>query len=236
VLRLRGINVTLAREDEAKEATKTIETPRRMENGGGKPSAPLASVLRANTGLIIRRPAGGGEQNRESDGESDDENNSPSISEQPGTSSENMADLLKARGVTFQRYMPSSSSAQGQAVSEAEHLGTQSDEILTGKKDEEEETEAEVKEASLKRRPNSYLNDEKERRRKKRMKKLEEGEDDGDDSFWSSAPPESMRDDDDHDGILDHDDIELSSGTKSWPSNGVLVREWKKRGQEGAST
>ena len=123
MLRLRGINVTLAREDEVKEATKTIEgceTPRRMENGGGKPSAPLASVLRANTGLIIQRPAGGGEQSGESDGESD-ENDSPSISsEQPGPSSENMADLLKARGVTFQRYMPSSSSAQGQAASEVE--------------------------------------------------------------------------------------------------------------------
>lgn len=62
-LRLRGINVTLAREDEVKEATKTkiegVETGRRMENGGGRPSAPLASVLRANTGLIIQRPAGG---------------------------------------------------------------------------------------------------------------------------------------------------------------------------------
>lgn len=99
VLRLRGINVTLAREDEVKEATKTIEgveTARRMENGGGKPSAPLASVLRANTGLIIQRPAGGGEQRRESHGESDDESNGPSISEQPGPSSEDMA-----RGGTY---------------------------------------------------------------------------------------------------------------------------------------
>ena len=61
------------------------------------------------------------------------------------------------------------------------------------------------------------------------MKKLEE-EDDGD-SFWSSAPPESIRDDDDYDEILDHEDIELSGGTKSWLSNGVLVREWKEDGR-----
>ena len=62
------------------------------------------------------------------------------------------------------------------------------------------------------------------------MKTLEEEEDD-DDSFWSSAPPESIRDDDDHDEILDHDDIELSSGAKSWLSNGVLVREWTEDGR-----
>ena len=229
VLRPRGINVTLAREDEVKEATKTIEgveTPRRMENGGGKLSAPLASVLRANTGLIIQRPAGGDEQRRESD----DENNSPSISEQPGPSSENMADLLEARGVTFQRYMSTSSSAQGQAASEAEHLGTQRDEIPTGIEDEEEEAEADVEEASLKRRPNSSLGNEKEGWKEKRMKKLE-GEDDGD-SFWFSAPPESMIDDDDDpDETLDHDNIELSSGTKSWLRNGVLVKEWTEDGR-----
>merc|ERR1711973_938275 len=62
------------------------------------------------------------------------------------------------------------------------------------------------------------------------MKKLEE-EEDGDDSFWSSAPPESIRDDDDHDEILDHKDIELSGGTKSWLSNGVLVRQWTEDGR-----
>ena len=40
-----------------------------------------------------------------------------------------------------------------------------------------------------------------------------------------------MRDDDDPDEILDHDDVELLSGTKSWLSNGVLVREWTEDGR-----
>merc|ERR1719209_2556081 len=52
MLRLRGINVTLARGDEVRETTNNaLETDsgkddlvRRMENGGGKPPAPLADI------------------------------------------------------------------------------------------------------------------------------------------------------------------------------------------------
>jgi len=65
MLRLRGINVTLARGDEVRETTNPAsetdsgkdDLVRRMENGGGKPPAPLADILRANIGLTVQRPA-----------------------------------------------------------------------------------------------------------------------------------------------------------------------------------
>merc|ERR1712037_107654 len=82
MLRLRGINVTLARGDEVRETANTAlemdsrvgdGSARRMENGGGKPPAPLADILRANIGLTVQRPAGESEAGNESSEEGEEE-------------------------------------------------------------------------------------------------------------------------------------------------------------------
>jgi len=240
MLRLRGINVTLARGDEVRETTNPAsetdsgkdELGRRMENGGGKPPAPLADILKANIGLTVQRPAGESEGGNESDDEGEEDNialNRGSEEEvRQQTNPTDMADLLRARGVSIQR-SASTSTPPSQSLQSSRHAhdreeSFQDDENFT---DEEEDEDA-------KKRPYNFIEEEKERRREKRMREFEEEV--KSDAFWSSLPGEKRGEEGEQDndewGDEDDDDNDLGSGgMRTWENGGLMIREWEEDGR-----
>jgi len=266
MLRLRGINVTLARGDEVRETTNTaLETDsgkmrvgdglqeRRMENGGGKPPAPLADILRANMGLTVQRPAGG-----ESEGGNENEEKGENIAVNRGPAAEgeelhqtknptnvadllqargvnnptnprgetnptDVADLLRARGVSIQR---STSSDQHSSMHGREE-NHQDDGNFSNEEDEDREEEGFSNVRNAEKRPYNYIEEEKERRREKRMREFEEEV--KTDAFWSSTSAGER------DGIQDEEwddeDDEDGSGVRVWENGGLIVKEWEEEGR-----
>ena len=246
MLRLRGINVTLARGDEVRETTNPAsetdsgkdDLVRRMENGGGKPPAPLADILRANIGLTVQRPAGENEGGNESDNEGDEEDitqNRGPEEEVQQTNPTDMADLLRARGISIQRSAPTStpSSSQSQHSSIHAHDRDEGLEDEGGFTDEEDEEESysNMRSAAIKR-PYNFIEEEKERRREKRMREFEEEV--KSDAFWSSLPGERSDERDEQDEEWDDEDgneEELGCGVREWENGGLMVSEWEEDGR-----
>ena len=254
MLRLRGINVTLARGDEVRETTNTaLETDsgkarvgdglgRRMENGGGKPPAPLADILRANIGLTVQRPSGESERGDESGNEEEEEDNIAlnrgAEEEVQQTNPTDMADLLRARGVSIQRSAstptssnPTSSNQQSSIQDREESLPddyTFSDD--EDEEDKEEEGFSNVRNAAVKR-PYNYIEEEKERRREKRMREFEEEV--KSDAFWSSISGGQRDGEGEQDEEWDDedDDDEHGSRVREWENGGLMVREWEEDGR-----
>ena len=248
MLRLRGINVTLARGDEVRETTNTAlemdsttarvgdGSARRMENGGGKPPAPLADILRANIGLTVQRPAGESEAGNESGEEGEEEKMAVNIGaaaaeeELRQTNPTDVADLLRARGVNIQRSAPTpTSSNQHSSMHEIED-NLQDDELFSDEEDDdgEEEGFSNGRNAAEKR-PYNYIEEEKERRREKRMRDFEEEV--KSDAFWSSMR-DGQRDGEQDEELDDEaDDGELGSGVQVWENGGLMVKEWEEEGR-----
>ena len=259
MLRLRGINVTMARGDEVRETTSTaaLETdwgksdglPRRMENGGGKPAEHLASVLRANMGLTVQRPLGQNEGRCESDDEGENETTfsrgSEEVVEEQQASPPDMSDLLRARGVTIERAAstvdvdstpPSSTATQ----SSLHHPHNREERVQDGdsftdeEENREEESYSNTGNTAAKRTYESYdyIEEERERRREKRMREFEEEV--KSDAFWSTFPDERKTDEegDDDDMWQDEDDFDdQGCRLREWEHGELIVREWEEGGR-----
>ena len=247
MLRLRGINVTLARGDEVRETTNPAsetdsgkdDLVRRMENGGGKPPAPLADILRANIGLTVQRPAG---ESEEGGNESDEEGEEDNIPQNRGAEEEvrqtnptDMADLLRARGISIQRSgstsTPSSQSQQSSIHVRDREESLEDDENFTDDEDDEEDNFSNMRGAAIKR-PYNFIEEEKERRREKRMREFEEEV--KSDAFWSSLPGERSEERGEQDDEWDDEDSNhegQGSGVREWENGGLMVSEWEEEGR-----
>ena len=258
MLRLRGINVTMARGDEVRETTSTaaLETdwgksdglPRRMENGGGKPAEHLASVLRANMGLTVQRPLGQNEGRCESDDEGENETTfsrgSEEVVQEQQTSPADMSDLLRARGVTIERAAstvdvdstpPSSTATQSSLHPHNREERVQDGDSFTDEdENREEESYSNTGNTAAKRTYESYdyIEEERERRREKRMREFEEEV--KSDAFWSSFPDQRNTDEegDDDDMWQDEDDFDdQGCRVREWEHGELIVREWEEGGR-----